>query len=73
MAHHPVSAGTRADRHLYRSYYEEVLIVRVHPEILQAQGIPDALLNEKTIWQERYRSIVDMRHEGAGQWGSQFV
>lgn len=43
-----------------RSYYEEVLIVRVHPEILQAQGIPDGLLNEKTIWQERYRSIVDM-------------
>ena len=43
-----------------RSYYEEVLIVRVHPEILQAQSIPEALLNEKTIWQERYRSIVDM-------------
>lgn len=45
-----------------RSYYEEVLIVRVHPEILQAQGIPDGLLNEKTIWQERYRSIVDMEN-----------
>ncbi|MDO8313497.1 MAG: polyphosphate kinase 2 family protein [Sideroxyarcus sp.] len=45
-----------------RSYYEEVLIVRVHPEILQAQGIPDELLNEKTIWQERYRSIVDMEN-----------
>jgi PPK2 family polyphosphate:nucleotide phosphotransferase len=43
-----------------RSYYEEVLIVRVHPEILQAEGIPDGLSNEKTIWQERYRSIVDM-------------
>ena len=43
-----------------RSYYEEVLIVRVHPEILQAQGLSDELLNEKTIWQERYRSIVDM-------------
>ncbi len=42
-----------------RSYYEEVLIVRVHPEILQAQRIPDGALNEKTIWQERYRSIVD--------------
>jgi PPK2 family polyphosphate:nucleotide phosphotransferase len=42
-----------------RSYYEEVLIVRVHPEILQAQGLPDGLLDEKTVWQERYRSIVD--------------
>ena len=43
-----------------RSYYEEVLIVRVHPEILQAQNLPDGLYNKKTIWQERYRSIVDM-------------
>ncbi|OIR11821.1 polyphosphate kinase 2 (PPK2) [mine drainage metagenome] len=43
-----------------RSYYEEVLIVRVHPEILRAQNIPDELLNTKTIWQERYRSIVDL-------------
>ncbi len=43
-----------------RSYYEEVLIVRVHPEILRSQGLPDELLDEKTIWQERYRSIVDM-------------
>jgi len=45
-----------------RSYYEEVLVVRVHPAILQAQGIPDGLVNEKTIWQERYRSIVDMEN-----------
>lgn len=46
-----------------RSYYEEVLIVRVHPDILQAQNIPDELLNRKTIWQERYDSIVDLeRH-----------
>ncbi len=43
-----------------RSYYEEVLIVRVHPEILRAQGLPDELLDEKTIWKERYRSIVDL-------------
>jgi PPK2 family polyphosphate:nucleotide phosphotransferase len=42
-----------------RSYYEEVLIVRVHPEILHAQGIPEELLNEKTVWEGRYRSIVD--------------
>jgi PPK2 family polyphosphate:nucleotide phosphotransferase len=45
-----------------RSYYEEVLIVRVHPEILKAQGIPDGLVNEKTIWQDRYQSIVDMEN-----------
>ena len=45
-----------------RSYYEEVLVVRVHPEILQGQGLPHELLDEKkkTIWKERYRSIVDL-------------
>jgi PPK2 family polyphosphate:nucleotide phosphotransferase len=43
-----------------RSYYEEVLIVRVHPEILHGQGLPDSTLNKKTFWQDRYRSIVDM-------------
>jgi PPK2 family polyphosphate:nucleotide phosphotransferase len=45
-----------------RSYYEEVLIVRVHPEILGSQGLPDELLAEKTFWKERYRSIVDLEH-----------
>jgi PPK2 family polyphosphate:nucleotide phosphotransferase len=45
-----------------RSYYEEVLIVRVHPEILQAQRLPDELLDDKTIWRERYRSIVDLEN-----------
>jgi len=43
-----------------RSYYEEVLIVRVHPEILRSQGIPNELIDEKTIWGERYQSIVDL-------------
>ncbi len=43
-----------------RSYYEEVLIVRVHPEILLSQGLPDELLDEKTLWQDRYRSIMDL-------------
>ena len=44
-----------------RSYYEEVLIVRVHPEILRSQGLaPEQLLDEKEIWKRRYRSIVDM-------------
>jgi PPK2 family polyphosphate:nucleotide phosphotransferase len=42
-----------------RSYYAEVLIVRVHPEILLGQGLPLELLNDKAIWQDRYRSIVD--------------
>ncbi len=42
-----------------RSYYEEVLVARVHPEILRSQGLPDELLDEKTIWQERFASIVD--------------
>ena len=43
-----------------RSYYEEVLVVRVHPEILRGQGLPDELLDENNIWKERYRSIVDL-------------
>lgn len=43
-----------------RSYYEEVLIVRVHPEILSSQGLPDESLDRKTIWQDRYHSIVDL-------------
>ena len=44
-----------------RSYYEEVLIVRVHPELLHNEGLPDELI-EKTIWEERYRSIVDLEN-----------
>lgn len=42
-----------------RSYYEEVLIVRVHPEILRSEGIPDGDADEKAIWKARYQSIVD--------------
>ena len=42
-----------------RSYYEEVLIVRVHPEILSSQNLPDSLSNPKTIWKDRYRSITE--------------
>jgi PPK2 family polyphosphate:nucleotide phosphotransferase len=46
-----------------RSYYEEVLVVRVHPAILRDQRLPEELRDEKTIWKERYRSIVDLeRH-----------
>jgi len=43
-----------------RSYYEEVLVVRVHPEILRGQALPEGLVNDETIWEERFRSIVDM-------------
>ena len=46
-----------------RSYYEEVLIVRVHPEILSSEGLPDAGHGDKTLWRDRYRSINDLeRH-----------
>ncbi len=40
-----------------RSYYEEVLVVRVHPEILQNEGLSEELRDEKAVWKERYRSI----------------
>ncbi len=43
-----------------RSYYEEVLIVRVHPEILRNEGLPEELRDAKNIWKERYRSIVGL-------------
>jgi len=40
-----------------RSYYEEVLVVRVHPEILAKQKVPPALVTDR-IWKERYEDIV---------------
>ena len=43
-----------------RSNYEEVLIVRVHPEILRSQGIPAELSGKDMIWKGRYRSIVEL-------------
>ena len=43
-----------------RSYYEEVLIVRVHPEILRSEGIPSAPHDDKAVGHDRYRSIVDL-------------
>jgi PPK2 family polyphosphate:nucleotide phosphotransferase len=42
-----------------RSHYEEVLVVRVHPEILMNERLPKELLNPETIWTVRYRSIVE--------------
>jgi PPK2 family polyphosphate:nucleotide phosphotransferase len=51
-----------------RSYYEEVLIVRVHPEILRGEQIPAGLLGSTRLWRRRYRSIVDferhLQHNG---------
>jgi len=43
-----------------RSYYEEVLIVRVHHEILSGEHLPQKLIDRKTIWRDRYRSIVNL-------------
>jgi PPK2 family polyphosphate:nucleotide phosphotransferase len=46
-----------------RSYYEEVLIARVHPKILEAQNIPRSLVHKKTIWKQRFESINNLeRH-----------
>jgi PPK2 family polyphosphate:nucleotide phosphotransferase len=42
-----------------RSYYEEVLIVRVRPEILAAQNLPRSALKTDALWEERFESIVD--------------
>jgi len=43
-----------------RSYYEEVLIVHVHPEILRSEAIPDTPNHDRKVWHDRYRSIVDL-------------
>ncbi|MGA3241711.1 MAG: ADP-polyphosphate phosphotransferase [Bryobacteraceae bacterium] len=43
-----------------RSYYEEVLVVRVHPESLRSEGLSEELRGHKNIWEARYRSIADL-------------
>jgi PPK2 family polyphosphate:nucleotide phosphotransferase len=43
-----------------RSYYEEVLVVRVHPDILQGEHLPDEAADDPDLWRGRYRSIVDL-------------
>lgn len=40
-----------------RSHYEEVLVVRVHDGILQAQRLPDEIKNDKNIWKQRFKQI----------------
>jgi PPK2 family polyphosphate:nucleotide phosphotransferase len=42
-----------------RSYYEEVLIVRVHPELLESEGLPEESSGDKGVWQHRFTSIAD--------------
>lgn len=42
-----------------RSYYEEVLVARVHPELLQRQGLPQPLPRGQSLWEQRYQSIRD--------------
>src|SRR5262245_43149771 len=43
-----------------RSYYEEVLVVRVHPEILKTQRLPNEMLKHPKIWKQRCQSIADL-------------
>jgi PPK2 family polyphosphate:nucleotide phosphotransferase len=43
-----------------RSYYEEVLIVRVHREILINEDLPQELVDQKHFWRDRYRSIKNL-------------
>src|SRR5208337_2781318 len=43
-----------------RSYYEEVLILRVHPELLTAEALPTEFTEGKDFWEKRYRSINDL-------------
>jgi PPK2 family polyphosphate:nucleotide phosphotransferase len=46
-----------------RSYYEEVLVVRVHRDILRAEGLSGAPHHDRKLWDDRYRSIMDLeRH-----------
>ncbi|MBC7386191.1 MAG: polyphosphate kinase 2 family protein [Cryobacterium sp.] len=48
-----------------RSYYEEVLIARVHPEILAGEGLKsdvESSMNNHEVWKTRYRSILDLEN-----------
>ncbi len=46
-----------------RSYYEEVLVVKVHPEILRGEALAEPTHDHKAFWRERYRSIASLeRH-----------
>lgn len=43
-----------------RSYYEEVLVTRVHPEILRGEKVPKTPLDPSALWKKRYESIDDL-------------
>jgi PPK2 family polyphosphate:nucleotide phosphotransferase len=43
-----------------RSYYEETLILRVHPNLLESEGIPEELIDREKIWKQRFQSILDL-------------
>lgn len=43
-----------------RSYYEEVLVVRVHPALLEGEHLPAEAADDPHLWRDRYRSIVDL-------------
>jgi PPK2 family polyphosphate:nucleotide phosphotransferase len=45
-----------------RSQYEEVLVVRVHPEHLEAQGVPSAA-DDRDVWQQRFREINEWERD----------
>jgi PPK2 family polyphosphate:nucleotide phosphotransferase len=46
-----------------RSYYEEVLVVKVHPDMLRSEGLSEELRDTEKIWNERYQSITNFeRH-----------
>ncbi len=45
-----------------RSYYEEVLVARVHPELLGAQGVSEESASDGKFWKGRYRSIVQFEN-----------
>ena len=45
-----------------RSYYEEVLIVRMHRNILSSEGLADAPKDDKKLWNDRYRSIANLEN-----------
>ncbi|HXF43388.1 MAG TPA: polyphosphate kinase 2 family protein [Pyrinomonadaceae bacterium] len=42
-----------------RSHYEEVIVVKVHPEFLKSQKLPEQLLHDNDFWKKRYQSIND--------------
>jgi PPK2 family polyphosphate:nucleotide phosphotransferase len=55
-----------------RSYYEEVLITRVHPKILDTQNLPKHSRNDKHLWRDRYRSITELE-EHLNRNGTQII